>query len=43
MIDTLNLLQLYEKLLKGNISKQRAIDYINSKIGLFNVLKIEKN
>lgn len=43
MIDTLNLLQLYEKLLKGNISKQRAIDYINSKIGLFNVLEIEKN
>ena len=43
MIDTLNLLQLYEKLLKGNISKQRAIDYINSKIGLFYVLKIEKN
>lgn len=43
IIDTLNLLQLYEKLLKGNISKQEAIDYINSKIGLFNVLEIEKN
>lgn len=42
IIDTLNLLQLYEKLLKGNISKQEAIDYINSKIGLFNVLEIEK-
>lgn len=42
IIDTLNLLQLYEKLLKGNISKQKAIDYINSKIGLFNVLKIKK-
>lgn len=43
IIDTLNLLQLYEKLLKENISKQEAIDYINSKIGLFNVLEIEKN
>lgn len=43
IIDTLNLLQLYEKLLKGNISKQVAIDYINSKIGLFIVLEIEKN
>lgn len=43
IIDTLNLLQLYEKLLKGNISKQEAIDYINSQIGLFNVLEIEKN
>ena len=41
MIDTLNLLQLYEKLLKGNNSKQKVIDYINSKIDLFNVLKIE--
>lgn len=43
IIDTLNLSQLYEKLLKENISKQEAIDYINSKIGLFNVLEIEKN
>ena len=37
IIDTLNLLKLYEGILKGNISKQKAIDYVNTKTGLFNI------
>ena len=37
IIDTLNLLKLYEGVLKGTISKQKTIDYVNLKTGLFNI------
>lgn len=37
IIDSLSLLKLYEGILKGIISKQKAIDYLNTKTGLFNI------
>lgn len=43
IIDTKSLLDLYELLLNGSISRESIIDYINDNFGLIDVKKIKRN
>lgn len=43
IIDTKSLLDLYELLLNGSISRENIIDYINNNFGLIDVKKIKRN
>ena len=43
IIDTLNLLKLYEGILKGIISKQKMIEYVNLKTGLCNIEDLSRD